>query len=325
MNYLVTGITGFAGPHLARLLLDEGHEVYGLIRGSNGRETDLLDVMTEAELKRIRWLVADLVDFPSLEQVIRQNALDGIFHLAAQSHPPTSFSQPVMTFQNNVMGSVNLIEAVAQHQPHCKLHFCSSSEVYGNQQDCEWTEDAPIKPANPYGATKAAIDIFMQERLRNQYIRGFITRAHCHTGPRRGYRFSISSDAYQIAKMILDLQEPVLLIGNLDTTRQVMDVRDCVRAYYRLMQADLKHHVYNVSTDHSYAMRFFTETLIKLSGLKDVVQKIHPPFWRPIDIQAQHSRTERLRSEIDWKPEIPIEQTLGDLLAYWVVKLRKSK
>ena len=109
------------------------------------------------------------------------------------------------------MSSANLIQVIQDHQEDCKLMFCSTSEVYGNVgQDgrkIHW-EDR-IVPSNPYGASKAATDVYLQERMNNGFIKGFITRAFSHTGPRRGRIFSISSDAYQIARMMKGLQEPI--------------------------------------------------------------------------------------------------------------------
>lgn len=323
MKYLITGITGFAGPHLAKILLKEGHEVYGLIRGSNGRQMDLLDVMDENEIGSIHWLVGDLLDYPAIDKVFSQNKFDGVFHLAAQSHPPTSFNQVVMTWDVNVIGSVNLIDCIEKHQTlNCRLHFCSTSEVYGEQEGI-LTESSLIKPVNPYGASKAAIDLFMQERLRNGLINGYVTRSFSHTGPRRGNKFSISSDAYQLARMMLGMQDKTLLIGNLKTERVVMDARDCVRAYYMLMRKDkLKYPVYNVCGDKVYKMQRFTDLLIEASGLSGVKQKIHQPFYRPIDIKVQRGDCSLLKSATGWRPEITLEQTMGDLLEYWIKKLK---
>ncbi|NQU09545.1 GDP-mannose 4,6-dehydratase, partial [bacterium] len=132
MRYFITGITGFAGPHLARLLLGDGHEVHALVRESNGREMDLLDLLTAEELQRITFHYGDLLEFHSLSRIFSGSAYDGVFHLAAQSHPPTSFLDPVGTFASNVQGSVNLIEAIQRHQKDCALMFCSTSEVYGD-------------------------------------------------------------------------------------------------------------------------------------------------------------------------------------------------
>ena len=222
------------------------------------------------------------------------------------------------------MGSANLIQVIQDHQNNCKLMFCSTSEVYGNVgQDgrkIHW-EDT-ILPANPYGASKAATDVYLQERMENGFIKGFITRAFSHTGPRRGRIFSISSDAYQIARMMKGLQEPVLKVGNLNTTRVVMDVRDTVRAYYLAMiHPDVTNHVFNICGDTPRKMQFFTDKLIELSGLKGVEQNIHKPFWRPHEIHYQHGDSSNLVELTGFKEEYDIETTLDDLLRYWVNKL----
>ena len=324
MKFLITGITGFAGPHLANLLHREGHQVYGLIRRTNGMESDIHDVVSDDVYESITFVYGDLTNYRSLRTIFEKEQFDGVFHLAAQSHPPTSFIDPIGTMETNVMGSANLIQVIQDHQDSCKLMFCSTSEVYGNVgQDgrkIHW-EDT-ILPANPYGASKAATDVYLQERMQNGFIKGFITRAFSHTGPRRGRIFSISSDAYQIARMMKGLQEPVLKVGNLNTTRVVMDVRDTVRAYYLAMiHPDVTNQVFNVCGDTPRKMQFFTDKLIELSGLKGVEQNIHKPFWRPHEIHYQHGDSSNLVELTGFKEEYDIETTLDDLLRYWVDKL----
>ena len=151
---------------------------------------------------------------------------------------------------------------------------------------------------------------------------GFITRAFSHTGPRRGRIFSISSDAYQIARMMKGYQTKELLVGNLSTTRVVMDVRDTVRAYYlAMMHEDVTNHVFNICGDTPRQMQYFTDQLIELSGLNDVVQKIHHPFWRPHEIYYQHGDSTNLVEMTGFKEEYDIDTTLGDLLKYWYDKI----
>lgn len=327
MNYLITGITGFAGPHLAMLLLREGHNVHALVRESNGREMDLVDVMTPAELSAIKFHYGDLRDYHAVARVLTETKLDGIFHLAAQSHPPTSFVDPIGTFADNVMGTVNLIEAVRRHQPACKFMFCSTSEVYGDTGRTVGVlrEDQPLAPSNPYGCSKAAMDLYVQERCRNGYLHGFITRAFSHTGPRRGKKFSISWDAYQLALMATGFKKDrILPVGNLETQRIVIDVRDCVRAYYLLMQHFDNGAAYNVCGPQETVckMEVFTDKLIAISGLQGVTKQVSPDLYRPIDIQIQVGDTTKLREKTGWKPQYTIDQTLTDLFEYWVKKLR---
>jgi GDP-mannose 4,6-dehydratase len=326
MKYLITGITGFAGPNLAKLLIKEGHEVHGIIRCPNGRQTDLLDILTLEEYDAITFHSLDLRQFHAINKVLNSENYDGVFHLAAQSHPPTSFKDPILTWEENVNATVNIITSLEGSDT--KLMFCSTSEVYGDS--CKnvglLKTSNPLTPSNPYGTSKAAMDLYMQERMSNGFLKGFVTRAFSHTGPRRGFNFSISSDAYQIAKMMLGLQEKKLMIGNLDTERVVIDVRDCVKAYYLLMtnkNSDGK--VFNVCGDEVHKMRFFTEKLIEKSKLADVVQEINPAFYRPIDIQVQIGDSSELKEITGWKPEIDIDTCMEDLLNYWVKKLTPLK
>ena len=324
MKFLITGITGFAGPHLANLLHSKGHEVYGLIRSTNGRENDIRDVVSDEVYRDITFLYSDLKNYRVLQNVFKTYQFDGVFHLAAQSHPPSSFVDPLGTFEENIIGSANLIQAITDHQPDCKLMFCSTSEVYGNigsdGRKIHW--DDTLFPANPYGASKAATDLYMQERIENKKLKGYITRAFSHTGPRRGKNFSISSDAFQIARIMKGLQDPILKVGNLESVRVVIDVRDTVNAYYlAMMNSEVNGQVFNVCGDVPFKMRFFTEKLIEISGLKDVIQEVCPNLYRPIDIHYQHGDSENLVQLTGWQPEYTIDQTLGDLLKYWYDKI----
>jgi len=325
MKYLITGITGFLGPHLANKLIKEGHDVYGLVRINNGRENDIRDIVSDEYYNKITFLYGDLTDYRMMVKNLSEHMFDGIFHLAAQTHPPTSFLDPIKTWEWNVMGSVNLITVLQDIQPKCKLLFCSTVEVYGNEgvDGRKIKEDNTLLPANPYGASKAAIDLYLQERMKNGTINCAIVRPFCFTGPRRGSKFSISSDAIQIARMMLGKQEKVLKIGNLDTVRIVADVRDVANAFYIVMMSEKSSgNIYNVCSGSPYKMRHYTETLIKLSGLEGVTQEIEPKFWRPIDIMYQDGDSSKLEEELGWKPEYTIDETLKDLLDYWVAKIK---
>lgn len=322
-SYLITGITGFAGAHLAQLLFDEGHAVSGLIRGSNGMQSDIMDVVSAKCFESISWYYGNLEDQKAMDAILSRFHFDGVFHLAAQSHPPTSLLFPLDTMRTNVMGSANLIEAIAEHQPECKIMFCSTSEVYGNSgSDGRLLQETdPLLPSNPYACSKAATDLFMQERLVNKKIKGFITRAFSHTGPRRGKNFSISADAYQVARIMAGIQEPVIEVGNLESVRVVIDVRDCVNAYYLLMENEKSNGgVFNVCGHVPKQMGFFTDELIRLSGM-NIEKRASDKYYRKIDIHCQHGDSTRLRELTDWKAEIPIEKTLADLLQYWNKKI----
>lgn len=326
MKYLITGITGFLGPHLANKLIEEGHDVYGLVRINMGREVCIKDVVPDENYSRIKFVYGDLTNFRQLDSIFKQNMFDGVFHLAAQTHPPTSFTDPIGTWEWNVMGSINLITAMTDNQPLCKFVYCSTVEVYGNEgiDGRKLNEMDHFLPANPYGASKAAIDLYVQERMKNKKINAAIVRPFCFTGPKRGLIFSISSDAYQIAKMMLNKQERVLKIGNLDTVRAVTDVRDIANAFYLVMMGNTSGNIYNVCGGAPLKMRYYTETLIKLSGLNDIVMEIDPAKWRHNDIHYQDGDATKITTELGWKPTYTIDETLKDLLDYWVNKLRSD-
>lgn len=324
MKYLITGITGFAGPHLANLLVEKGHEVYGLIRNTNGMENDIRDVISDDVYDKINFQYSDLKNLRRLQNIFKEIKFDGVFHLAAQSHPPSSFIDPIGTMEDNVIGSANLIQVISDLQPESKLMFCSTSEVYGNvgQDGRKIKFDEILLPANPYGASKAATDLYLQERFINGKIRGFITRAFSHTGPRRGKNFSISSDAFQIARIMKGFQKPILDVGNLESVRVVIDVRDTVNAYYLAMISDdVNGDIFNVCGDTPYKMGFFTDKLIEISGVKNIEKKISDKLFRKIDIHYQHGDSTNLVKKTNWKPEISIEKTLEDLLKYWLDKI----
>lgn len=327
MNFLITGITGFAGAHLSQLLFNERHKVFGLSRRSNGMETDILDTVSQDCFDNIEFLYGDLNDCRALDKIFQDNHFDGCFHLAAQSNPPVSFTNPIDTFRTNIIGSANIIDAIARNQNYCVFHFCSTSEVYGNSGSSgkALLETDPLAPCNPYAVSKAAMDLYVQERINNGKIKGFITRAFSHTGIRRGKNFSISADAYQIAKMMLGQAEKKLLVGNLETVRCVVDVKDVVRAYYLLMiRKQGEDVIYNICGATPRKMAFFTDTLIKLSGLKNVEKEISDKFYRKIDIAYQAGNSERLKTATGWEEKIPIEKTLDDLLQYWIKKISNN-
>ena len=325
MKYLITGITGFLGPHLANKLVNEGHEVYGLVRINMGRENDLRDIISDDVFSKLKFVYSDLCNYRKLLAIFKEEKFDGVFHLAAQTHPPTSFTDPIGTWEWNVMGSVNLMTALIDTQPDCKFLFCSTVEVYGNEgiDGRKLNEDDKFLPANPYGASKAAIDMYIQERMKNKQMNAVIVRPFCFTGPRRGASFSISSDAIQIARMVLGKQEKILRIGNLDTIRAVTDVRDIANAFFLVMtNATTSGKVYNVCGGVPLKMRYYTDKLLELSGLTDVEQRIDQKLWRPIDIQYQDGDATRIREELGWEPKYTIDKTLEDLLQYWLKKLQ---
>ena len=326
---LITGITGFAGPHLANCLIrdDPEHQIklYGLVRASNGRENDIRDVVPDEVFDRITFLYGAFDDYTSLERMFKLTRFDEIYHLGAQSHPGLSFNHPRYTFVTNAMGTVNLVSLVEKWMPDCKFMNCSTSEVYGAVPELRQpiTEEFPIAPMNPYGVSKAAADLYVSERARSTGLRLFNTRAFSHTGSRRGFRFSISGDAYQIIRIKKGLQDPPIGVGTLSSRRVVMDVRDCVRAYVMLMEKFTPGESYNVGGDTLNTMEGFLDAMLDIAGMKGTLTKVNPAFVRKIDIPVQIPDSNKCRGLTGWSPEIPMRQTLTELLEYWDKKIEE--
>src|SRR5262249_42614643 len=268
---------------------------------------------------KLHFVYGDFIDYDSSVAAIKAAKFDGVYHLGAQSHPPTSFADPRGTFLSNATGTVNLAEAIRAVSPGTRMLFCSTSEVYGAPLESAGPihEGFPIAPVNPYAVSKAAADLYVRERAASEKLGFFVTRAFSHTGPRRGRRFSIASDVYHVVRILKGFQEPVIKVGTLASKRVVMDVRDVARAYDLLMQKGVPGEAYNISGDEVFTMGQLLEQLIELTGLKGKVkQEIDPKLVRPIDIPVQICDSRKFRAFTGFQPEIPIRKTLEDLVDY---------
>ena len=330
MKFLVTGTTGFAGPHMINRILKEGHEVVAMARNLN-KAPSVVDVLGEENMEKVTFVYGDLVDLDSISSIFQSHKFDGVFHLGAFAHPPSSFQTPLLASQTNLLGSARICDEIIDKQPDCVLMHCSTPEVYGIcPGDRKIKEDMPMIPNNPYGVSKAASDMYVLERAASVGLKAFLTRAFSHTGPRRGHNFSISSDAIQIARILRDEQEPVIKIGNMKSQRIVADVRDVVDVYYRLMLEFISGNVNNgeifhIAGNDLHEMQYYLDTMLDLFGIKDKVDlEIEPKFFRKIDIPVQIPDDSKVRNLLNWEPKIKIEETLKDLVDYWLDRLQKE-
>lgn len=321
---LITGITGFVGPNLTNfLMMLTDWEIHGTVRASNGRENDIRDTVPDNYFNKIKFHYCDITVERMVDTLFNDNDFDYCFHLAAQSHPPTSFDFPEYTFITNTLGTINICRAIKKYQPECKLMNCSTSEVYGAVPESSGaiTENFPLKPINPYGVSKASADMYVTERAKSAGLLAFNTRAFSHTGIRRGNKFSISSDAYQIARITNGQQDNVIRVGNLESKRVVMDVWDCVEAYYLLMLHAVPGESYNVGGNSLHPISYFLDLLCEIGDIHPE-RVVDQGLWRPIDIPVQIPDSTKLRILTGWKPKWNIKETLSDLLDYWI---RKTK
>lgn len=314
MRVLITGITGFAGSHLADYILSEYKdiEVYGFIRWRSRR--DNIDHI----LDKINLYEADLKDIVSLKKALSQIKPDRIFHLAAQSFVPTSWKCPAETFSINAIGEINLFEAVLSLGLNPRIQIAGSSEEYGlvSPNEVPMKEDNILRPLSPYAVSKVAQDLLAYQYFKSYGLDTVRTRGFNHTGPRRGDVFICSNFAKQIAMIEKKKQEPVIYVGNLDAKRDFTDVRDIVRAYWLSLEKGKKGDVYNIGTGKAYRIKEILDKLLSLSGDKIEI-KIDPDRLRPSDVPVLLSDSTKFRKITGWEPRIPFNQSLQDLLNFW--------
>lgn len=313
---LITGATGFVGSHLADFLLRErpSAELFGL-----KRRRSALDHVRHLR-NALYFIDGDLADLPSLVAALKKARPDFIFHLAAQSYVPASFTGPIETLSTNSVGTANLFEAVRLAGFDPVIHVCSSSEVYGqvSEEDLPITEDCPLRPVSPYGVSKVGADLLAEIYHKAYGLKTIRSRMFTHSGPRRGEVFVDSWFALQVARIEAGQQEPVLRVGNLDSVRTFCDVRDTVRAYWDLVTKCRPGEVYNIGGDTTMTVGEMLDRLLALKRTNDVIEvKTDPAFLRPTDVTMQVPSMDKFAKETGWRPEISYERTLGEMLDYW--------
>lgn len=311
---LITGITGFVGSHLAELLLNEGYEVVGTTRPRSPTDN------VEHLLDKVKVVDAELLDPHSMDSLLKETKPHFIFHLAAQSFVKSSWNSPATTMEINVVGSVHLFEAVRRMGTDPVVQIAGSSEEYGlvKKGEIPVTEENPLRPLSPYAVSKVAMDYLGYQYHESYGMKIIRTRGFNHTGPRRGDVFAESTFAKQIALIEKGKQEPVIRVGNLDVERDYTDVRDMVRAYYLAVQKCEPGEVYNIASGKAWKISDVLNMLLSMSSKKDKIEiKEDPERMRPSDVPILLGDATKFRKKTDWKPEIPFEKTLEDLINYW--------
>lgn len=309
MRVLITGICGFVGGYLYRHLIQAGHIVCG---------TRLENEKVPDHLRDTDIFVMDLTDKEAVEAVLRESKPDAICHLAAQSSVALSWKDPAMTYNVNVIGTINLLECLRTLEMNPRILLVGSSEEYGKvtPDEIPISEDHSQRPGNPYAASKAG-----QEMLGRLYADAYgmeiiMVRAFNHTGPGQTPTFVIPDFAHRIAMMEKGLMPKELLVGNLEAVRDFSDVRDIVRGYGMLIEQGRAGEIYNIGSGHGYAIKDLLEKLLAMTDETITVTQ-DPNRMRPSDVPALIGDVSKIKEHIGWEPEIPIEKTLRDVLDYW--------
>jgi GDP-4-dehydro-6-deoxy-D-mannose reductase len=310
---LVTGVTGFAGSHLVDYMLTRGDsEIYGIQRWRSRTEN------IEHFAGRITMLECDLRDATSTRDTLEKVRPDWIFHLAAQSFVPTSWIAPTESLTTNVLAQVNLFEAVRHLGLKCRIQIACSSEEYGlvHPDELPIRETNPLRPLSPYAVSKVAQDMLGYQYWMSWKLDCVRTRGFNHEGPRRGPVFVASDFAKQIADIEKGRKPAVLSVGNLESRRDFTDVRDMVRAYWLALEKCEPGEVYNICSGHDWSIQKVLDLLLAITKTKIEVRP-DPARMRPSDVPVLLGDPSKFQRATGWKPTIPFEQTLRDMLEYW--------
>ena len=310
MRILITGVAGFVGPHLVDYLTTvvPGAKIWGLVWTADGGKAP----------ESVTTVRGDLTEISSLTEALEESRPDVVFHLAAASSVASSWARPGRFLEINAVGTVNLLEAVRTLGLSPRIVVSSSAEIYGpvppDEQPIQ--ESCPLRPVSPYAASKAAQDL-----LTAQYFLGFglptiRLRLFHHTGPRRPPQFVASSFAHQIVRIERGLDAPSLAVGNLEAVRDFSDVRDIARAYWMAANKGRPGEAYNVCSGHGVRIREVLDLLLGKARIA-VETEVDPSRLRAADIPRLVGDHSRFTEATGWRPEIPLEQTLDDLLEWW--------
>lgn len=312
MKSFITGINGFVGVHLARALVARGDAVSGVYHP----DTSAGELKRECPHARISAI--DILDAGCLRDFLRRIRPDHIYHLAAQSHVPTSWKDPAGTFRVNVLGTLNLIEAAARKANPPRLLLVSSGDVYGDATNIKAAlkENSPINPRNPYAASKAAAEWMGRIVAESKKMPLVCVRPFNHIGPGQAPTFVASDFAQQIALIEARRAKPRIRVGNLDVRKDFTDVRDMIRAYMLAIEKAHAGQVYNLCSGKSYTIREILDVLVNLGAVKPKIileQSRLRPSWSNV-VRASAAPFTKLTG---WKPQYSIRQTLADILEYW--------
>ena len=313
MRALVTGITGFVGGHLAEHLAAAGDQVVGL--SASGRWPQALEHLSR--LARVEKLDLADVDEATFADLIARKQPEAIYHLAAQANPQASVADSRGTWALNLGGTLNLLEAVKRSGLKPRVVLVGSGVSYGNPApgDMPVAETCPLRPNNPYAASKAAADLLGIQHYLGHGTDVVIARPFNHAGPRQSSSYVLSALARQVAEVEAGRASRVE-VGNLQVRRDFTDVRDVVRGYRLLAERGVSGEIYNLGTGVGTLL---ADAVGILAGLSKVPIEVHvdPARVRPVDLELLVADASKLRSATGWEPRYAIEQTLRDMLDSW--------
>lgn len=311
-SLLVTGASGFVGQHLLAALRYRWPGV------ALHATTQKLDNIRHVPAQGVNWHTLDIRRGTRVSALLRQLKPGAIIHLASQSHVPTSFHDPALTWRINLQGTLNLLEAVKQESPQSLVLNVGSADMYGGafRSGVPVTEHTAFLPLNPYAASKAAADLAAGQYAASDGLRMIRARPFNHTGPGQREDFVLATFATQIARIEAGLQPPVVETGNLDAQRDFLDVEDVVDAYLALLglpEEAQRGQAYNIAFGHAVAVGELLAMLLDRARCA-IDHRLDPTRQRPADIQAVRADTSALRQATGWHPTRSHDAMLDRLL-----------
>lgn len=307
MKALIIGAAGFVGGYLIRELNAAGWEVHATCLPCESISGDCtvhtLDILRKDD-------ITPLLD---------ETAPDVVYHLAAQSSVAVSWKKPQLTAEINVVGTINVLEALREAKKQdTRILLIGSGEEYGYIREgaCPLGESEPLNPGNIYAATKACQGMIGEIYARAYKMDIVMVRAFNHSGPAQSSIFVISDFCRQIAEIEKGMKEPVISVGNLSAKRDFTDVRDVVRAYRLLGEKGRKGTVYNVGRGRAVPIQFILDTALSFARLPIEVKQ-DPGRMRASDIPLIEPDVSRIAADTGWSAQITMEQTIEDTLNYW--------
>lgn len=310
MRALITGVQGFVGRYLADHLISQGIEV----RGTSRTMSPLLHLNNGT----VKVLENDLSNTNDIFNLLHSIKPDYIFHLAGQSNVKRSWEDKEGTFYANVNKTIFLLEACVKYQqenPDMRLLTVGSSEEYGKVEPHEMPikETIPLRPMSPYGASKAAVSMLIQQYHKAHGLNVIHARPFNHIGPGQSLGFVTTDFAKQVIAIEKGKKDPLLFVGNLSAKRDFTNVKDIVRAYYKLILGGNLGEIYNVCSQDAVPIQKILDLMVKNSRI-DIEVQLDKDRLRPSDIPIYEGNNNKIKDDVEWKPTFPIEQTIEEIL-----------